>query len=520
MPQRLNSLHRLTPRLLALYGAVWLLLAALGAWLVSDFLQERQRLEDAVARMALQKSQLISRAFGDSFTVIDYVLRDVVGHVEFESGFTPSGWPQAQSLDSLLQAKADSVSGLTDLVLLDARCNFVAVARKPLLGTRSNQKFCSKERLPAGQSLHIQYMPPEQSASQRAVLLMSRVLASEQGQLLGAAMAVIDLEHAQNWLAVFETSGNDVLVLVDTQATLLARIPPMPQALGQRSSLVAGQPPLAAIGAGVTFAGISPIDKQVRLFGMSGMENVPFVAIVGVERDRVLQSWQHRAWQFAAGYLGLTVLAWLALRAHVRMLRQREVLRSLATTDALTGLANRRSLIERGEHEYERALRYQRPLAVLMLDIDHFKSINDRWGHASGDAVIGQVADKLVAQVREQDCVGRLGGEEFAVLLPETSVEGARIMAERMRLAIAALEVQAVGSAAPALTPAADASAAPTGAAATTSEQTLTPALLHCTVSIGVASLGAQDASFDVLLQRADQALYRAKAEGRNRVQL
>ena len=486
MPQK-------SARLLALYGAVLLFLAALGGWLVLDLGRERQRLQDSVARMALQKSQLISRAFGDSFVTIDYVLRDVLGHVDMNRAFGPSGQPQQPSLDSLLQQKADSLPGLTDLVLLDAQCNFAVVARQPLLGTRSNQKFCSKERLPAGQSLHIQYMPPHQSASQRPVLLMSRALASAQGRLLGAAMAVIDLEHAQNWLAAFETDGKDVLVLVDTDATMLARSPPMPQALGQRSSVVAGQPPLDSVGVGITFAGVSPIDKQVRLFGMSAMNGLPFVAIVGFERARVLQSWQHRAWQLGGGYLVLVALALLALRAHLRLLRQREVLRRLATTDALTGIANRRSLLERGDYEYERARRYRRALSVLMLDIDHFKSINDRWGHASGDAVICLVADKLQAQAREQDRVGRLGGEEFAVLLPETCLDGAQNIAQRLLAAVQGARVQTAGDA----------------------EQ-----LLECTISIGVASLRPEDASFDALLQRADQALYRAKQNGRNRVQM
>jgi diguanylate cyclase (GGDEF)-like protein len=119
----------------------------------------------------------------------------------------------------------------------------------------------------------------------------------------------------------------------------------------------------------------------------------------------------------------------------VRLAKQYE---RLAITDGLTGLFNRRHFLARGEAEWQRFARYQRPLTLLMLDIDHFKSINDRFGHDAGDRAIVQVADACNDDRRGIDIVARLGGDEFVLLLPETDVEQAAVVAERLRARIAA----------------------------------------------------------------------------------
>ena len=167
--------------------------------------------------------------------------------------------------------------------------------------------------------------------------------------------------------------------------------------------------------------------------------------------------------------------------------RMEEELRRLATTDALTGAANRGHFLQRAGAELERARRYGRPLAVLMLDIDHFKQINDQHGHAVGDEAIRQTTAACRALVRQQDLVGRLGGEEFGILLPEADLAAALHLAERLRARIAALEL-----------------ALPAGT-------------LRMTASFGVAQWQAGD-GVDELLGQADRGLYAAKRAGRNRV--
>lgn len=164
-------------------------------------------------------------------------------------------------------------------------------------------------------------------------------------------------------------------------------------------------------------------------------------------------------------------------------------LAKLAHTDGLTGSLNRRRLFELGEGEFRRARRHGRDLTVLVLDIDRFKAVNDRAGHPFGDRVIQAVADCCAAQIRREDSVGRIGGEEFAILLPETGLEAGRLLAERLRSAIERQLAQlgAEGG-------------------------------VTVTCSIGGVSLTREHSEFSDLMAQSDSALYDAKHAGRNQV--
>lgn len=165
--------------------------------------------------------------------------------------------------------------------------------------------------------------------------------------------------------------------------------------------------------------------------------------------------------------------------------------RALATQDPLTGLPNRRHFMARLREEFDRIKRYQDlPVSVVMLDLDWFKQVNDRYGHAAGDAVLRYFADLIQAEVRKLDTPGRLGGEEFAILLPGTHVTEAAAFAERLRRNLASRVIATAAGDIP------------------------------VTASLGIASLWARDASPEAALGRADAALYRAKALGRNRVEI
>lgn len=172
--------------------------------------------------------------------------------------------------------------------------------------------------------------------------------------------------------------------------------------------------------------------------------------------------------------------------------RQKELeeeLRRRASTDPLTGLNNRRRFMERAEAEMGRHHRHGHPLSLLMVDLDNFKHINDWFGHESGDRVLVAFAELCAREFREADVIGRLGGEEFAALLPDTDMQRAQSVAERLRRAV---QVQ---------------------------EMTYGEAPVKFTVSIGVAEVGRSGESLDSLMRRADLALYRAKGKGKNRVE-
>ncbi len=161
----------------------------------------------------------------------------------------------------------------------------------------------------------------------------------------------------------------------------------------------------------------------------------------------------------------------------------------LARHDPLTGTANRRYFFERAEQEFMRSRRYQTPLSITLIDVDHFKHINDQYGHATGDEVLKLLSGKIAALLRESDLLARIGGEEFAILMPSTGLAGAALMAERLRLAIAE-EASAVAG-----------------------------QILHLRFSAGVTQLKAQDQSIEDCLRRADEAMYKAKQAGRDRVE-
>ncbi len=160
-----------------------------------------------------------------------------------------------------------------------------------------------------------------------------------------------------------------------------------------------------------------------------------------------------------------------------------------ARMDFLTGLSSRGYFMEQAELELSRALRYDNSLSIFMMDVDFFKQVNDNHGHKVGDEVLKKLAEVCCQTLRDVDIVGRVGGEEFAILLPETGRDEAAEVAERLREAIANAKVPL-----------------PVGLP------------IHFTVSIGVASLSSKEDNMDVLLNLADKALYEAKNSGRNRV--
>jgi diguanylate cyclase (GGDEF)-like protein len=186
-----------------------------------------------------------------------------------------------------------------------------------------------------------------------------------------------------------------------------------------------------------------------------------------------------------------------ALNGHLLILRDiteqrhtEDKLQQLALTDSLTGCLNRRAFFELAAPEFERSLRYHRPLSFILLDVDNFKKVNDTYGHLVGDQVLEGMAHACQHSLRDSDKLARYGGEEFVVMLPETDADGVRLAAERLRQIIETVAVKSGQSS------------------------------VHITASLGVTTFEPDQAhySLDRLLGQADQALYRAKQAGRNRI--
>jgi diguanylate cyclase (GGDEF)-like protein/PAS domain S-box-containing protein len=227
--------------------------------------------------------------------------------------------------------------------------------------------------------------------------------------------------------------------------------------------------------------------RQETLDLLARPEEFPFVEQQNAKADgtRAWVSWAVQPLYAADGSVQEIMVVGMDITARKAMEAR---LIELATADSLTGVANRRHFLEKAEAEMQRSARYGHPLSLVLIDLDHFKKVNDTRGHHVGDEALQHLCRVLGHILRDVDLLGRMGGEEFAVLLPETDLARASRVAERMRSALESAPV--VGAGDP----------------------------LTITMSAGVAAYGPGVADIDTLLQKADAAMYQAKAAGRNRV--
>jgi diguanylate cyclase (GGDEF)-like protein len=227
---------------------------------------------------------------------------------------------------------------------------------------------------------------------------------------------------------------------------------------------------------------VDAIPHQVHLIPLNDTFDDPvgyFIAIKEASRESLISQRPLRELiLYTVIYLLLLTLASVFIRDKLR-------LEELASKDQLTGVFNRHKLTELGQRELLRSKRTGGSVSALMLDIDHFKAVNDTFGHAQGDAVLKSLGKTLRETLRGVDAFGRWGGEEFLIIAPDTTVREALVMAERLRVAVATLENPISGP---------------------------------ITVSIGIAATVQGEADLDLLVQRADEALYAAKETGRNKI--
>jgi diguanylate cyclase (GGDEF)-like protein len=310
--------------------------------------------------------------------------------------------------------------------------------------------------------------------------------------LIVAALLLIHRCLAAFMKAEFNTGWFEAVLLIGTFTTLTYYTLVRPS-LAARSLFLTLV--LLIIGALSVYVLIRKADPAVRtpcrataalyiVFGSMLIFRVVWFSLRGGQKDFFDYSLAH-----LIGFMGFYVLITGLPLGYFWMTSARLYanLELLAGTDALTNLPNRRALKERALHEMKRSRLSGEVLAVLALDIDHFKRINDQYGHDAGDTALGETAGALAGTLRKQDVVARLGGEEFVILLPDTDRENAVATAHRLRQVVEDLEIKSG------------------------------PHRIKVTASFGIAVLQADD-TFETVLQRADRALYAAKLAGRNYV--
>lgn len=321
----------------------------------------------------------------------------------------------------------------------------------------------------------------------------SQRISSPTGEFLGVAVASMRMSYFDQLFNSLDIGTGSTLAIINNDGILLAQKPYREQdSIGKSFSSRPNVARMLQERSG-TFESVSSIDHQRRLYTFSQVGNLPLTVIVALSIDEVFATWNRTAYVIsgATGVLciGLFWLTWLLCRELRLRQHAEQELAQLAATDALTGVANRRSLDQTLRHEWFRAQRSGKPLSLLMIDADHFKAFNDRHGHQAGDDALRALAEVIRANVhRPADLVARYGGEEFSVILAETGSEGARQIAEHIRGAVQKLPL-------------------------------VDPGEPPMSVSIGIATwTAASDINLEQLLFSADKALYQAKDGGRNRV--
>jgi diguanylate cyclase (GGDEF)-like protein len=310
------------------------------------------------------------------------------------------------------------------------------------------------------------------------------------------AVALVASIELSSLLGLYEEERvrpNGAIVLLRRDGVLLARAPHDERLVGK--SLVGGQlyrEFLPRREHGFARLDRTATDAMEKYTSYSVMSDFPLLTVVSASVDDTLAPWQRQTQIICLLALVISLVSVGVAVRLARVLTELSVrtaeLHHLATTDHLTGTHNRQHFLSLLYHEFARGRRYKAPLSLLVLDLDFFKQINDGYGHAAGDAALKAFASAAQDCLRGMDALGRLGGEEFGILLPSTAVDQAEMVAERIRGAVAGIAIETEFG------------------------------TVRYTTSIGVTQSQEDDESVDVLLARADAALYAAKAAGRNRV--
>lgn len=327
------------------------------------------------------------------------------------------------------------------------------------------------------------------------VVVFARSVNDVDGKFHGMVFIPIQLTSLTDTFSRIGIPKQGSITLRSTALEIIARYP-APQDGGKHvGQSKVGQAFVELLKSGAkegSFYALTPLDGISRLLYFRKVGDYPLLLIVGRAKAEYLEEWsKHRSlamFTSTSFLLATLLISGLMYGYWRRVIAVRDEMANMAKNDYLTGLVNRRAFIAATENEIARSLRYHTAMSLLMLDIDHFKAINDMHGHEVGDQALQHLAACARSVLREVDLIGRWGGEEFVVLLPETNALRAEEAAERLRQEIE-------------------------HATLTVGDQ-----CVKFTVSIGCTTLAGSDKNINDLLKRADDALFCAKNSGRNSV--
>ncbi|MEE1924742.1 diguanylate cyclase [Pseudomonas sp. 148P] len=476
-------------------------LASLTLWKV---MASRERTLEEIDTHSLNLTQALSTYSEGIVRQSALILLGLVERLETEG----SGQRQIERLKQLVDRQQPLMPQLSGITVYDRDGRWLMSSNRPIpAGANSSDRayFIHHRDDPS----HAPFigLPIRSRATQEWVITISRRFNDAQGEFAGVVAVTLGVENFLRLFGQIDVGQEGAIGLTYTDGALLVRYPFREQDMGRNFS----QSPIYArylVDKSVGTASFtSSLDGVERLYAFRKSDTLPLVTTVALGKREALAAWQLEAQLslgVVSGLLALTgTIGWWLIRAMRRrslaegelrlaqqqLLDSNQQLEHLARHDALTGLANRRCFDQALAQESARARRSGAPLALLMIDIDHFKRFNDTYGHPAGDACLQHVARLFSACVRRpSDLLARYGGEELVAILPETDAAGATAIARAMIERLAQEPVAHQGS-----------------------------PLARVTVSIGIACAtdsAAEDG--ETLLERADQALYVAKEAGRN----
>jgi diguanylate cyclase (GGDEF)-like protein len=483
-----------------LWAFTLLMLLAVGAWSAWGAYTDYHNVMEQEYRLLEVRARQREARISGSLRSVNLILGSIIDDLRD---------PQAKSVadkNQSLKHYLRQLPELRSLLITDATGIVVAAINEKVVGfdARDREYVKVHRDAPTDDGFHISR--PFKTITGVTATTLSRVIRDSKGRFAGVAVATLESGFFDEALkhSAYEPGVQSLLI-------------------NQQGDIINGAPRLDNVGknlrGGIAYAehtasgqmttrhlNVTKLAPAMKMAIFHDLPNAPLTVVVSREYDSVMGDWRLSMYSHLGSFILLAVatlfLAVLAGRRQKSLLRsQRQLASQLAEIsalqtrlqeevirDPLTGLYNRRYLTETLPRELSRAKREDYPLALIMIDLDHFKRVNDSYGHAAGDEVLKNLSAILGDGAREGDIVCRYGGEEFLVALPGMSLDLALQRVEAWRLEFAATNVR---------------------------QGSLT---IDVTLSAGIAGFPEHGTDIDILLLRADEALYRAKKEGRNRV--
>ncbi|MDQ0586416.1 diguanylate cyclase (GGDEF)-like protein [Variovorax paradoxus] len=467
---------------------------------------------DQLRQMSVAASNLaraMAQQADDTIKKADTVLVGMVERVEHDG----TGPDAVARLRSVLARRIAELPQLDGLHVYDEEGNWVANSRttQPENLNNATREYFVFHRTHEERGPHIG-IPVKSRTSGRLLVPVSRRINHADGSFAGVALATIHIDFFMKFYDSLDIGEAGAVALVLENGTMMTRRPYGPAMVGRNMLETELFRSYVAQGPVGTVYIKSAQDGLMRLNSFRRLDNYPLFVAAALSKDEILVNWWRETLWHSGGVLLLTLIVafigWRLVRqfqlqtrteAELRQTRDaletlNKTLNTLAMEDGLTGLANRRQFDVTLDSEYSRAARTASTLALIMMDVDCFKQYNDIYGHAADDECLQTIGCTIarLASRRPGDLAARYGGEELAVLLPNTDVAGAMILAERIRSAVRDLQIEHAGSA--------------DG---------------FVTLSAGVDALSpaaGKPGQPKELIRAADKALYAAKSSGRNRV--